>query len=432
MVVGCGPAGLMAVTELQEKGIRVLGVDKKPKLDQNIRTASGFLFDGQEMNGECLQLEFAGGKTRVAFPRCGFSCEYSRPMEGVHHTHILSSTGNHFQATSLKKPLYHIFDPTTWLSDRYERAKALEVPFMTGTTALRAHEIRNGVEVTLRSRGRTITKTCRKLIASDGLQSRITRNLGLNKQRTWFGKAVHLEYEMIRVESSLERGDMYIFGEKNVGGPGAIIAIPSPREEHAYRFETISGLPGRNGSAIMEFFITKSPFATWFKQAEVVENSYAMVDLFTSIKIPYLENILVVGDAAAYAECLYQGATMCGYMAARAVENELGGKSGFKQYAEWWYNAFEWNKNPQKMADYVKRILFPHIFTPEELDCLFDLAFKYPAVADAMDVGVYDYTNFLMDYFSGLPGVPEDLKMKMDTIKSYDMGGLAAVVGEVM
>jgi len=32
IVAGCGPAGLMAVAELKEKGINVLGVDKKPML----------------------------------------------------------------------------------------------------------------------------------------------------------------------------------------------------------------------------------------------------------------------------------------------------------------------------------------------------------------------------------------------------------------
>jgi len=181
--VGCGPAGLMAAAELKEKGINVLGVDKKPRLDKNVRSASGFFIDGQEMNGEYIEVEHLKGKTKVSYKKCGFSLEYSRPMEQIHHTHIIVNSGNHFQATSRKKPLYHIFDPTTWLSDRYKRAKKLGVPFMTNTLAIRAKEITGGVEVTLRTKGKTISKTCRKLIASDGLQSRITRALGLNKSR---------------------------------------------------------------------------------------------------------------------------------------------------------------------------------------------------------------------------------------------------------
>ena len=122
IVVGCGPAGLMAAAELKENGVNVLGVDKKPRLDENVRSASGFFIDGQEMNGEHIKLEHLKGKTRINYTKCGFSFEYSRPMEGIHHTHIITNSGNHFQATARKKPLYHTFNPTTWLSDRYKKA----------------------------------------------------------------------------------------------------------------------------------------------------------------------------------------------------------------------------------------------------------------------------------------------------------------------
>jgi len=57
IVVGCGPAGLMAVAELKEKGVNVLGVDKKPRLDKNVRSASGFFIDDQEMNGEYIKVD---------------------------------------------------------------------------------------------------------------------------------------------------------------------------------------------------------------------------------------------------------------------------------------------------------------------------------------------------------------------------------------
>jgi len=432
IVVGCGPAGLMAVAELKEKGFNVLGVDKKPRLDKNVRSASGFFIDGQEMNGEYIQLEHLKGKTKINYTKCGFSLDYTKPMEGIHHTHIISSTGSHFQATSRKKPLYHLFDPTTWLSDRYKRAKKLGVLFMTSTLAIRAKEINGGVEVILRNKGKPINKTCRKLIASDGLQSRIARTLGLNKNRVCFGKGTHFEYEMVNVDCPLDRGDIYIFGEKNLGGLGGVIVVPSPRGKNAYRFETMSALPGKTSYNMIEFFTKKSPFAKWFKKAEIVEKSFAIVEIFTPIKNPYLGNILLVGDAAAYAECLYQGATMCGYMAAQAIENELKGKNGFKEYSDWWNSTFEWNKHPKRMADYIKRLLFPRFFTPDELDFLFNLSKKHPAIADELEAGVYDYTTVIMDYFSSLPKVPEQLKEKIHLVKEVDMGGLEGIISKMM
>jgi len=430
IVAGCGPAGLMAAAELKEKGVNVLGVDKKPRLDENVRTASGFFIDGQEMNGEYIQIEPLNGKTKIIYTKCGFSLEYSKAMEGIHHTHIIVNSGKHFQATSRKKPMYHLFNPTTWLSDRYKRVKKLGVSFMTNTVALRAQEISGGVEVLLRTNGKPTRKTCRKLIASDGLQSRITRNLGLNRNRILFGKGPTIEYEMINVECPLDRGDMYFTGENNLGQPGGIIAVPSYRGEGAYRFETMSALPGHTAYNMIEFFTKKSPFAKWFEKAEIVEKSGAIVEMFTPIKTPHTGNILIVGDAACYAEVLYQGATMCGYMAAKAVDNELKGKNGFKEYTEWWNSSFEWNKDPKRMADYSKRVLFTRFFSPDEIDLLFDLAKKRPAVSDEIEAGVYDYTNVLMDYFMGFPEVSEQLKEKMKMIKEADMGRLAALISQ--
>lgn len=430
IVVGCGPAGLMAVAELKEKGMNVLGVDKKPRLDKNVRSASGFFIDDQEMNGEYIKVDVSSKKTKVSYTKCGFSLEYSRPMEEIHHTHIIVNSGNHFQATSRKKPLYHIFDPTTWLSDRYKRAKKLGVPFMTNTLAIRAKENDGDIEVHLKTKGKPTVKTCRKLIASDGLQSRITRNLGLNRNRLFLMKGPTIEYEIINVDCPLDRGDMFITGENNLGQPGGIIVVPSPRGNGAYRFETMSALPGKTAYEMIEFFMNKSPFAKWFKKAEIVEKSGAIMEAYTPIKTPYIGNILIVGDAACYAECLYQGATMCGYKAAQAIESELNGKEGFKEYTDWWNSTFEWNKDPKRMADYSKRVLFHRFFSPDEIDFLFDLSKKHPAVADEMEAGVYDYTAILMDYFSSLPGVSDQMKEKMKMIKEADMGQLAAVISQ--
>jgi flavin-dependent dehydrogenase len=190
-------------------------------------------------------------------------------------------------------------------------------------------------------------------------------------------------------------------------------------------------MPAGTGYDIIEFFTKKSPCADWFKKAEIVEKSGAMVELFTPMKRPYLGNVLVVSDAAAFGECLYQVATACGYMAAQAAEKELKGKKGFEEYAAWWDSSFEWNRDPKRMADYTSRLAFPYFFTPDEIDFLFDLAKEHPIVVDEMDAGVYDYTSSLLDYFSSLPGVPDHLKEKMNSVKNIDIGKLAAVMSQV-
>jgi hypothetical protein len=48
-----------------------------------------------------------------------------------------------------------------------------------------------------------------------------------------------------------------------------------------------------------------------------------------------------------------------------------------------------------------------------------------------MEAGVYDYANGLMDYFAGLPGVPDQMKEKMKQVKEADMGKLSTLIATV-
>ena len=82
------------------------------------------------------------------------------------------------------------------------------------------------------------------------------------------------------------------------------------------------------------------------------------------------------------------------------------------------------------MADYVKRTVFLRFFTQEEIDFLFNLSKQYPAVADEMDAGVYNYTAAIMDHFINMPGIPADLQEKCKTVKNADMAKIASVLSK--
>lgn len=430
IVVGCGPAGLKATIELKKSGVNVLGIDKKPELSKNIRTASGYFIADQEMNGEFIRPEPLGNKTKLHFTRCGFTMDYSAPIEAIYNSHIVIQSGRHLSITSTKNPLFYLFEPARWLSDRYKEAKEVGVPFYTNRLVLKGKELPEGVELTVRKDGKTSTLTCRKLIASDGLQSRIAHHLGFNRKRIFFGKGPTIEYEMDGVELPFDRGDVFIFGKKNVGLNAAVIMVPSVRGKKAYRVETMSPLPGKNAVKIVEFFTQKGACASWFKKAKIVDKNGAIVSIFEPIKVPYIGNILMVSDAVAFAETLYQGATMCGYMAAQAVVKELSGDNGFEDYTTWWNSTFEWNRDPQRMADYTRRTLIYRFLTPDELDLLFDLGAKKPLVAETLNATPYDYTNSLIDYFLTLPGLPHSLTEKLQLMRNADMGTWATLVAK--
>ncbi|MCX5896166.1 MAG: FAD-dependent monooxygenase [Proteobacteria bacterium] len=431
IVVGCGPAGLMAAGELAKRGINVLGIDKKPRLDENIRTASGYCFLDQSFNKEYIKMEPVGNKTKLHYTDSGFTLEYSGQMEGIYHSYMFSDTGRHWKASTRKKPLYNLFFPTKCISDRYGWAKKQGATFMPGTLVMRAKQSAHEVEVFARTNGKTKTLTCKKLIASDGLSSRIARSLNLNRTRTPFGKGPTIEWEMVGVECPYDRGDMFFFGGKNFGGrQGALIMVPSMSAKNAFRLETMSVLPASSASELIEYFTQKGPFSSWFKHAEIIDKSGAVVDMMTPMVTPYVGNVLFVGDSAAFAECLYQSATMAGYMSAVYTEEELKGKKGFDGYTQWWGDHFEWVRNPKRMADYTKRVLFPRFFSVKELDFLFELSEKNPIVVDEAEATPYDFTKVVMEQFIAMPEVPDALKQRMQQIIDGDMGMIATVIGQ--
>ena len=433
IVVGCGPAGMMACGELAARGVKVLGIDKKPRLDVNIRTASGYCFLDQPFNREYIKQTPEGKKTRLEYTDTGFTVVYSDRMEGIHHSHMFSDTGKHWQASTTKKPFYHVFNPHKCHSDRYKWAKKNGAEFMTQTLFRNVSQTDKTVEIMVRTDGRDKHLTCKKLIAADGLCSRIAKVTGANKDRTDFGmKGPTIEYELAGVECPYDRGDMFFFGAKNFGGrSGGIIMVPSCHGKGVFRMETMSVLPASTATDLIEFFTKKGPFAQWFKNAEIIETSGVVIEFFSPMVIPHRGNILFVGDSAAFGECLYQCAVMAGYKSAECMEMELKGKKGFDEYTQWWGDHFEWVHNPKRMADYTKRVLFPRFFTVKELDFLFDLSNKYPIVLEEAEATPYDFTAMVMQSFMAMPEVSDDLKQRMQQIIDADMGQVAQVVGKV-
>ncbi len=433
IVVGCGPAGMMACGELARRGIKVLGIDKKPRLDVNIRTASGYCFLDQPFNAEYIRQTPADGKVKLEYTDSGFSVTYGAEMEGIHHSHMFSDTGKHWQASTTKKPFYHVFNPHQCHQDRFEWAGKTGAEFMPSTLFRNIEQNDKQVAITVRRDGRDVRLTCKKLIAADGLCSRIAKVSGANKSRTDFGmKGPTIEYELSNVDCPYDRGDMFFFGSKNFGGrAGGIIMVPSCHGEGVFRMETMSVLPASTASDLIEYFTKQGPFAEWFKNAEIIEMSGVVIEFLSPMIVPHYGNILFAGDSAAFGECLYQCAVMCGYKGAECIEKELDGKKGFDEFAKWWADHFEWVLNPKRMADYTKRVLFPRFFSVQELDFLFDLSKKHPIVLEEAEATPYDFTTMVMQSFMAMPEVSDELKQRMQTIIDADMAQVAQVVGQV-
>jgi hypothetical protein len=66
-----------------------------------------------------------------------------------------------------------------------------------------------------------------------------------------------------------------------------------------------------------------------------------------------------------------QGALMCGFHAGSAVQKELAGGDGFKEYTTWWQNSFEFNSEEYLMV--AQGYALVPTYTDAEIDYLFSL-----------------------------------------------------------
>lgn len=420
IVVGCGPAGLMAAGEIKRRGIDVAAIDIKVRLDKVYRAAAGFLFDEQDFNGDYIRNEPRGDKTLLIWQKSGFSYLYPGKTIPIHQSHMISNSGKIYSMTAIKKPFMHNFDPTTWVKGLYDEAIKAGVIFHPKTMLLKAREIQGGTEIDIRRDGRPAgTLSCRKLVACDGLSSRTAKSLGMNSNRPLLGRGPTVEYHMENVETPFDEGDVGIFGKDNLGMDGYAVMVPGVDGGKSYRVETIiSGTPAVRNYTAIEHLIKKSRVAHWFKNARILSKHAALMELYPAMKIPYTGNTIFLGDAAAVAESLYAGATMCGYMGAVAVEKEFSGERGFEEYADWWnHRAFEMTNDPQKRAEYSKRFYFQRYVGSEAMDRLFELAEKDPLIVDEFNGNPYGFARTIIEHLQKLPGIKPEWREALERLK---------------
>jgi len=433
IAVGCGPAGLMACAELKRRGFSVAGIDMKVRLDHNYRAAAGFLLNEQDFNGEYMRTEPQGDGTLFTFEKAGFSFLYPGKIRPVHKTHLISNGGIIYTATANKKPFMHTMDPSTWLKGLYDEAVRRDIPLYTKTMLVNVRKIPGGMEIDIRKNGRkTGSMTCRKLVASDGLSSRIAKRLGMNRDRALMDSAPTVEYHMEDVATPFDEGDIGVFGRENLGLDGFIIMVPCVDADRAYRIETVAHGPAVNNFYLLEYFTKKSRFAKWFKNARIVGKHAALMEMYPAMKKPYTGNTIFLGDSAAMAESLYPGATASGYMGALAIEKEFAGKNGFEEYAEWWRNdALEMTSDLQKMAEYAKRFLFNRWMGPDVMDGLFKLARKHPLVVDEFNGNPYGFARSIIEHLQSLPGIKPEWHKRLEGLKLASMTDFIDIIEDI-
>jgi len=369
IVVGGGTSGLEAAKTAAENGLRVALLERKshPAIVQRA-CAQMFLMNMDSFYNE--HMYFSRESKRWVFPANNFSVRYGGSYRQFNACHFIApnatdriEVGDYEANASGRGNPAFVFDKGALLGGLFEEGQAAGVEYFLERNVTSAHKVADGVQVTTAEGDRIAGTFC---IAADGINSRLARLSGLNRERTFLFTAGSISYYVTGVE--FDRSEMICMGNAydHTGGLGAVhfCMLPSVYREDEYWLYI-------SGDEKLDYFTKKSRFSHWFKNVEVTHKRCAVINAWSPAPEPFKENIIFVGDSCWFAEAENTGALMSGHRAAHAVCEALHrgqpNRQGIMSYITWWKRNWPETHNYRDFLCYA--VLF-RIFTEDELNYL--------------------------------------------------------------
>ncbi|MBW2653116.1 MAG: hypothetical protein JRC57_08565, partial [Deltaproteobacteria bacterium] len=252
----------------------------------------------------------------------------------------------------------------------------------------------------------------------DGINSRITRILGMNKQRKFLGTSKYLTLTLENVEPP-EEIDGFLFILTDYG----VFDILPICYEGRFHVDHFTRNPEVNLLEELNKFMNKDKvYSTWFKKARKTgEVQSCVVNLNSPIKDPYHDGVLIIGDAAWIQEMGNMGAFCCGWKAANALSLALVGdkfeEEAMAGYLKWWNDIFYGQFGDVEFPE----LSFSKYLSADDIDYLVGLVTKpFPATLDFFELfsGIGDaYVELLPRIQEERPDVYEKLLQMRDAME---------------
>ncbi len=367
IIVGAGPAGLMAAKTAAQKGLSVILIERQKDITDITRTCSAQLVLDEGYEGETLKVT----DDKIIFTKNQFEVPYTGARMNLVSNNMISPKGHkvHF-AHPNNKPFAVKFDKGELLRSLSKACEKLGVEIRLETRAQKIEDNGNEVCVTVKCHGQEERIYGKKLIICEGANASLTEMIGLNEGRQLFGMPLVACYTFDETKDLDLQSWNQFYG--NNYHPFAEVMVGSSLEGLHAMEVVVMGTKDLKPEMLLKKVIGESPLKEKLAGAKVIRKTGCAVKSYASLKRPYKGNILIIGDSAAHVETLVQGALMCGYHAADAIKKELMGQKGFEAYTTWWNKAFEFNR--MDSLEFVKlygTLSIKGRFADDEIDYLF-------------------------------------------------------------
>ena len=364
VIIGAGPGGLMAALTARQEGLKVLLVEQKTDITRVQRTCAEALITRPNCDGETVTI--AGEK--IIFHINDFSIPYRGPWIEMKQLVRLSPSGYKLTIEREETPVAMIFNKEILLGNLLAEVEKSGCEIRNETIGIKAVNTEEGVTVTLQKKGVQDEVKSKLAIAADGVNSRITQSLGLNKERTLFGTPRIVSYILAGVKPAIPNA-FIMFQGKSFGG---YFMPKAPLEKGDPPLYELSAFT----EELMKTFMAKGKVSSWFKDARVVKTTSAVMNFYTPLRAPVAGKIMIVGDAASFIEVYIQGAIMYGFKAAKAAAKELREGNGLGDYVKYWQDSYEYHI-PEKREQAFRTALGITNLMDEEIDYLFAVMEPY-------------------------------------------------------
>lgn len=368
VVVGGGTSGLEAAKTAAENGLRVALLERKSDPAKIQRScAQMFLMNMDSFYEEWMYFSKEQGKW--IFPVNNFTVNYTGKYREFYACHFISPNaqdrieiGDYELNASGKGRPAAVFDKGVLLRGLYEEGKKAGVEYFLERNATDVRKTANGVAVRT-AEGEVFEGTF--CIAADGINSRLAKVTGLNKERRFINTRKSLSHYVVGVE--FERSEAIFLGiswDSEKLGPVPFCLLPSVYRDDEYWFFV-------SGQEQFDFLTQRSNFKRWFPRLEITHTRANVVNNWSPAHEPYKDNVVFVGDSCWFSEAENSGALLSGHKAANTVCEALHrgkpDRDGIMNYITWWQQTWVATHD---YRDFLCYPLFNRMFTEDEYNYL--------------------------------------------------------------